>query len=270
MNALGLGLRTEEELYVHIHELLNDPAHADNPLRLPLEQLLDLSLAQNERLQRLVRISDGYHEVSRRQTESLNQQYDRQLRRLEKLARISDRYQNSLRELSEALKVAALQDPLTGLGNRRYLMDRLREETERVMRKGTSYCLAILDVDHFKSFNDSFGHEVGDQVLCEIAKSLRTQLRDYDFCGRWGGEEFLIILPETDLAEAGPVAERVRLAIKEIQVDTKGQPHLLSASVGLTHYRSGEGYSDTIKRADDALYRAKELGRDRLEISASA
>ncbi|MBF0255955.1 MAG: GGDEF domain-containing protein [Gammaproteobacteria bacterium] len=268
MNALGIGLRTEEELYVHIEELLKDPSHQSHPLRLALEQLYDLSLAQNERLQRLVRISDGYHEVSRHKTESLSQQYDRQLRRLEKLARISDRYQNSLRELSEALKIAALQDPLTGLGNRRYLMERLREESERVVRKGSPYSLALIDVDHFKSFNDSYGHEVGDQVLCLIAQSLRAQVREYDFCGRWGGEEFLIILPETDLEEATPVAERVREAIKEIRLEQSQEAISLSASLGLSCFRLGESFSETINRADDALYRAKELGRDRLEIAA--
>jgi diguanylate cyclase (GGDEF)-like protein len=267
VNALGLGLRTEEELYAHIEELLKDPSQEHNPLRLPLEQLFDLSQAQSERLQRLVRISDGYHEVSRHKTETLSQQYDRQLRRLEKLARISDRYQNSLRELSEALKIAALQDPLTGLGNRRYLMERLREESERVARKGSPYSLALIDVDHFKSFNDRFGHEVGDQVLCQIAQCLRAQIREYDLCGRWGGEEFLIILPQTDLAEAQPVAERALQAIKDIRLAQSG-PHVsLSASMGLSYLRKGEGYSETLKRADDALYRAKELGRDRLEIS---
>ncbi|MEO5342259.1 MAG: biofilm regulation diguanylate cyclase SiaD [Gammaproteobacteria bacterium SHHR-1] len=260
-------LHTEQELFARIRSLLDDTAQANNPLHDPLAELLQLSQTQNERLQRLVRISDGYHEVGRRQTETLTQQYDRQLRRLEKLARISDRYQNSLRQLSEALKVAALQDPLTGLGNRRYLMERLREESERVVRKGNPYALGLIDVDHFKTFNDRFGHEVGDRVLCEISQSLHLQLRDYDLCGRWGGEEFLIILPESDLAEAGAVAERVLQAIKEIHLEDIDSARGLTASMGLSLHQAGENYSETIRRADDALYRAKELGRDRLEIA---
>ena len=117
----------ESELLLEVESLLADPAHQDHPLRDALARLFEYSEGQRERLERLVRISDGYHDISRAQSQTLSERYDRQLRRLEKLARISDRYQNSLREMSEALRDAAFRDPLTGLGNRRFLMDRLRE-----------------------------------------------------------------------------------------------------------------------------------------------
>ncbi len=257
----------ENDLLEHIQSLLDDPSHQDNPLQPALQQLFIFSKNQQERLARLVRISDGYHAISRHQSLSLSEQYDKQLRRLEKLARISDRYQNSLRELSEALKETALHDPLTGLGNRRFLMERLREETERANRKNTPYGLAILDVDRFKSINDRYGHEAGDKALCAISEAIQNSLREYDICGRWGGEEFLILLPDTPLEHGLQVIERVRLNIDALQVqlqDNESPP--LSASLGLTLYRSGETFSDTINRADHALLEAKDTGRNRTVI----
>lgn len=258
-----LGVDPLEE---RIAALLADPAHAGNPLRAVLAELLAHSAAQRERLERLVRISDGFHRLERASSLTLAQRYDRQLRRIEKIARISDRYQHDLRALTESLKEAALRDALTGLGNRRFLMERLREETERVARGGGGYALAITDVDHFKSINDRHGHEGGDLALCRIADAIRTSVREYDLCGRWGGEEFLIMLPETQLDAAISVIERVRVSIAAIMLDAQ-QPAALSASFGLTTYRAGESYSDTLNRADTALFRAKANGRNRTECA---
>lgn len=259
---------TERDLLELIVALLADPAQRDNPLRSPLARLLAHSEWQRERLERLVRISDGYQQVARGESLNLAEQYDRQLRRLEKLARISDRYQNSLREMSEALKVAALHDTLTGLGNRRFLMERLKDETERASRKGLPYAVGILDVDHFKLVNDRFGHEAGDQTLCKIADAIQASLREYDQCGRWGGEEFLIILPDTSLVHAEQVAERIREAIKALALDFSDSALPgVTASIGITAYQPGEPYSDAINRADNALLLAKEAGRDRVELA---
>ncbi|WP_303786833.1 biofilm regulation diguanylate cyclase SiaD [Azovibrio restrictus] len=255
----------EHELVAQVEALLADPAHTDNPLRAALDALFESHAAQQERLARLVRISDGYHLLSRHHSQSLAEQYDRQLRRLEKLARISDRYQNSLRELSEALKDAALRDPLTGLGNRRFLMERIKEESERAGRKDVPYSLAILDVDHFKSINDQFGHEAGDTALSRIAQAIQNAIREYDLCGRWGGEEFLILLPETPLEFARQVVERVRQGIEELDFTflKQGAPRI-TASLGLTLHHPGEAYSDTLNRADGALLQAKSSGRNRI------
>lgn len=254
----------EADLTRLIQVLLADAAHQNNPLRAPLAQLFDSNLEQQSQLARLIKISDGYQHITHHRHVSLEQQYDKQLRRLEKLARISDRYQNSLRELSESLKEAALHDPLTGLGNRRFLMDRLAQESERATRKSAPFVLGILDVDHFKTINDRFGHEAGDTALCAIARAIEEALREYDVCGRWGGEEFLIMLPETPLDFAIQIAQRVRQGIKNIQFDFMDDH--ISASLGLAVYRLGERFSETLNRADAALSHAKSAGRDRVEV----
>lgn len=257
----------EEALIERAGALLGDPAHAGNPLLGTLLDLLRLSEVQHDRLKRLVRISDGYHLLERDSHLSLAQRYDRELRRIEKLARISDRYQNSLRELSEALKDAALHDPLTGLGNRRFLMERIKEETGRAARSGSVYALAILDVDRFKAINDHHGHEAGDQALMMIAEVIGQGRREYDICGRWGGEEFLILLPATTLAAAVPVLERVRTDIAAIALPGGRDQLMLTASFGATEHRPGEAFSDTLNRADAALYEAKAQGRNRIECA---
>ncbi len=263
----GDTLLTDDPRFIQqIEDLLADPSHQDNPLRGPLAALLEQNRNQQERMERLVRISDGYHSLSRNEVGTLSQRYDRQLRRIEKLSRISDRYQESMRQLNISLREAALHDPLTGMGNRRYLMDRLREEVERVLRNNHSFSLAILDIDHFKQVNDTFGHETGDQLLCELAHVIPATLREYDICGRWGGEEFLIIFPHTSIDDSREVSERIRSTIHQVTLPSIVEAHPISASFGLTEYHHGEGYSETIKRADDALYRAKELGRNRVEV----
>ena len=254
----------ETDLARQVQRLLADPAHQDNPLRGPLAALLEFNQEHQTQLSRLIRISDGYQHITRHRHLTLEQQYERQLRRLEKLARISDRYQNSLRELSESLKDASQHDALTGLGNRRLLMDRLLQETERANRKGTPFVLGILDVDRFKSINDRFGHAAGDTALCAIARAIEAALREYDLCGRWGGEEFLIMLPETPLDHALPVAQRMCQGIKNIRFDFM-DGHI-SASLGLAVYRAGERFSETLNRADVALSQAKSGGRDRVEV----
>ena len=265
MSDSHLLAQDEAELIRQIEALLADPAHQDNPLRDPMARLLSYNQGQRERLGRLVKISDGYHSISRNHNQSLAEQYDRQLRRLEKLARISDRYQNSLREVSETLKEASLRDTLTGLGNRRYLMEQIKEETKRANRKSAPYVLGILDVDHFKTVNDRFGHEAGDKALCAIAQAMLGALREYDLCGRWGGEEFVIMLPETTLDFAAQIAERVRQSIMEVSLDFLDTG--ISASLGLSTYRPGEPFSDTLNRADSALLKAKSVGRNRVEFA---
>lgn len=259
-----LGDFPDDPLLARVRRLLADSVYADNPLREPLAELLKSSDEQRQRLARLVKISDGYHLLSRDSKETLGQQYDRQLRRIEKLVKISDGYQLILRELSEALKEASLHDPLTNLGNRRFLMERLNEESLRANRTGDIYSLCIADIDFFKSINDRFGHDVGDKALCGVASVIREAIREYDICGRWGGEEFLLILPDTLKETAIQVAERVRGNMAEMRfarIDGS-----ISISLGVTCYICGENSSDTLKRADIALWRAKEGRRNRVEF----
>jgi diguanylate cyclase (GGDEF)-like protein len=191
------------------------------------------------------------------------------MRQLTRLTRISDRYQSMMRELNEALKETSTKDALTGIGNRRMLMERLKSETARAERLNRPLTLAIADVDRFKSINDTYGHETGDKLLIEIAQTLESEVRDYDLCGRWGGEEFLIIMPELQQQEAIVVVERVRNAICNLRVRNGDTLIEVSASFGIAERRIGESLSETINRADTALFAAKRAGRNRYEIAAN-
>ena len=140
-------------------------------------------------------------------------------------------------------------------------------------RKGMGFALIVLDLDHFKSINDHCGHEEGDRVLCEVAQLLRRTLRPSDIAGRWGGEEFLVVMPETTQEQATEVARRLMSELKTIKLQASGEPPVqaqvpltVRASLGLTTHKAGESYEATLHRADDAMYRAKEQGRDRLVI----
>jgi len=260
------GRRPQKELSERIDELLADPAHEHNPLRPALVELQAYCRAQDERLERLLRIADGYYAVARHDSRNQLERYERHVRRLEKLARISDRYQRDLRQMAETLREAALRDPLTGLGNRRFLMDRLQQEAEAARQNGTGFVLALVDIDYFKSINDNFGHEIGDQVLCRFAETLASTLREYDVCGRWGGEEFVILLPGTTLDAAARVIERLRAAIATMPLPMLGEGQGITASFGLAAFDPAEPLTRLLNRADAALYAAKNMGRNRLHL----
>ncbi|MCY1269398.1 putative diguanylate cyclase AdrA [compost metagenome] len=260
-------MNSERDLDLWIEALLEDPQYAGHPLREALYLKHQQSLDQLARLERIARISDGYQSMAREQTSTLSERYHKQLRQLEKVARISDRYQNMLRDLNVALREASTHDALTGIANRRLLMERLREESQRTQRNGHSYVLAMLDVDHFKQVNDTWGHEIGDRLLVEIGSALQAALRPYDLCGRWGGEEFLLLLPETRMAEAGPIIQRVRDDIRNMSVRIGTDTLSVTASFGVAEFSPGENYSQTLNRADAALLEAKRGGRDRCVFS---
>lgn len=257
--------RGESDLHDRVRALLDDPDERNNPMREVLEELLERSEQQRSRLEKLLRISDGYHDISRHKNLDLIKEYDRQIVRLEKLARISDRYQSRLLELNQELKELSLRDPLTGIGNRRFMRDRLDEEAARAGRNGSSLALAIMDVDHFKRVNDRLGHDAGDHVLCGVTDIVSEGLRDYDIFARWGGEEFLIVFPQSDIEVARGVCERLRLAIEKPTIVLDGAVIEVTASFGVTEFCSGEDPSETISRADVALRRAKDSGRNRVE-----
>lgn len=261
-------MRDNPELERTIERLLADPAYDDHPLRSPLAVLYTEFREALHRMERIARISDRYQSASRETALSLGERYSKQLRRLEKLARISDRYQSMMRDLNEALKDASTRDALTGIGNRRMLMERLKAEIGRAERTGRPLTLALVDVDRFKAVNDSYGHEAGDKVLVEIARVIGAGMRDYDLYGRWGGEEFLIIMPEVTAQEGVGVVERVRSAIAGLEMRIGAHCMVLSASFGVAQRLPGETMSDTINRADMALLAAKRAGRDRYEIAS--
>ncbi|WP_269530939.1 biofilm regulation diguanylate cyclase SiaD [Chitinimonas sp. BJYL2] len=245
-----------------VKRLLADPDYQDNPLRFPLSQLWHQHHELLNRLDRITRVSDVYQSMAREREQSMAERVDKQLRQLQKVARISDRYQQMMQDLNAALKEASTHDALTGLPNRRLLMERLRAEVERDERHQRSFCIALLDFDHFKLVNDRYGHDAGDAVLIEAGRCMQDEMRDYDLCGRWGGEEFLILLPETTMEIAVSIIERVRMAIAALKIRVGEEAISITVSSGLAAHRPGEAYADTLNRADAALLEAKRAGRN--------
>lgn len=169
------------------------------------------------------------------------------------------------KNLENDLTVMATTDDLTGLCNRRYFMELAERETARVLRYATPLSLLVIDLDHFKTVNDTFGHAAGDMVLRELAHVLRRELREVDIVGRLGGEEFAVLLPETELEEARRVAERLLSAIRAGRVPVKGGEARFTASIGVTAMSGREGsVGSLLKSADKAMYAAKAEGRDRV------
>ncbi len=153
-------------------------------------------------------------------------------------------------------------DWLTGLANRLMLERMFSSELEKVGRYGRPLSCVVMDLDHFKSINDTYGHEAGDTMLIEVADLLRQGVRKTDLLGRWGGEEFCIICPETDLEGAQTLAENLR---QRIDAHTFSVVENLTGSFGVTSHRLGDSRKSMVQRADEALYRAKKHGRNRVE-----
>jgi two-component system chemotaxis response regulator CheY len=175
-----------------------------------------------------------------------------------------------LSELLSREEALATRDSLTGLPNRRALSERVRVELSRAARARTSVGLILMDLDHFKRINDEFGHAAGDQALRQVAEVLQKGKRDYDFAGRWGGEEFLVVLPGTSLPQTAMVAERIRKAIETVRLDLDGTGRVeLKASLGVACAPPASppvGLDDLLRQADGALYRAKQEGRNCVRV----
>jgi two-component system, cell cycle response regulator len=182
------------------------------------------------------------------------------------------RYTDHLRDNVQNSIEAAITDALTGLHNRRYMETHLATLAEQAAGRGKPLALMMLDIDYFKSINDTHGHDAGDDVLREFAMRIRKSIRGIDLACRYGGEEFVIVMPETDLHVAGMVAERLRRSVAgEPFAIQKGAKRIeVTISIGLsTLERKGEPVADVLKRADTALYRAKHEGRNRVVAQAA-
>lgn len=176
------------------------------------------------------------------------------------------------RKYKEArLQRLACVDELSGVSNRRHLMERAEAERVQAERLDTPLTMLMLDVDHFKSINDRHGHSAGDRAIRAVGRACRDGLRAGDLAGRYGGEEFVVLLPETALTAAAALAERLRERIAGIEIEGReGVPFALTVSIGLTEFRRGQRLEDFIAAADGALYRAKMLGRNRVEATSGA
>ena len=158
----------------------------------------------------------------------------------------------------------AIRDELTGSHNRRHLIKLIEHEKERPTRLGAEFCLCLLDIDFFKRINDTYGHSAGDTVLREFALTVQRHVRERDSFGRYGGEEFLLMMPETRIDEALLMAERVRLSIEKLHLPEIAPDFAVSVSIGVAEFRNGESIGQTVARADEALYQAKSSGRNRV------
>lgn len=167
----------------------------------------------------------------------------------------------------EKLERLANFDSLTGLYNRRAILGKLRELVKLANRYKEDFSLSMLDIDYFKTVNDRYGHLTGDEVLEETAALIRRNTRDTDIAGRYGREEFIIILPKTNLSSAWVVAERIRTIIEKAEMkDSAGNVFAITVSQGLCGWERGEDAYSLISRADEALYKAKQKGRNRVQI----
>ena len=175
------------------------------------------------------------------------------------------------------LRRSGFTDVLTGWHNRRYLQARMKEELARACRDGSSLVCTMLDIDHFKRINDNWGHAAGDTVLRELAQRIDAEVRTSDVAARFGGEEFVILLPNTTCADGHYLAERIRNAIAAAPFELPGGRHVpVTVSIGIAEFDPGAGDGDLkslgdalIARADVALYAAKAAGRDRVAVEAA-
>ncbi|WP_441229996.1 GGDEF domain-containing protein [Tardiphaga sp. 215_C5_N2_1] len=174
------------------------------------------------------------------------------------------RRSNDLAAANARIEELAQLDELTGALNRRYIMKCLNDEIAKAQRNATTCCIAIIDLDHFKKINDCFGHPVGDEVLRAFAISVFANIRTIDRFGRQGGEEFLLILPDTDIDLAIQTLDRLRGLITELNWSAIAQDLTLTISAGISAIRPNDTPEDILARADLALYRAKDTGRDRV------
>ena len=184
-----------------------------------------------------------------------------------RLGRLRERLSAQKRELRAALgRIEALanRDEVTGLHNRRFMLAQLEHEHARCARSGHPFCVALIDIDHFKRVNDEYGHAAGDDVLKALAATGLGQLRDADVLARWGGEEFLVLLPNTPVNLAVKGIERVREKVAASMFTTGTLLLQVTVSAGLAEYRSQESVSQLVERADRALYEAKAGGRNRV------
>ncbi len=203
-------------------------------------------------------------------SDSLLREKDTIVNELIESKKLLEKYSNNLEEMveqrTEILKWLSITDPLTGLYNRRYFIEQIELEFKRSKRYNRDLSLLMLDIDHFKSVNDNYGHQVGDIVLRKISSIIINQLRDSDLAFRYGGEEFMVILPETKADDAINVAKRMKQEILETEHTYRNLNFKVTASIGIVSLKDKLGKfktaDDIIKKVDDNLYKAKNSGRN--------
>lgn len=163
---------------------------------------------------------------------------------------------------------SALQDPLTGVGNRNSMQQTLQRDIHSARRHAQSLTVLMIDIDHFKRVNDSYGHSAGDSVLVQVAQSIQQQLRAVDALFRYGGEEFLAVLPNTDKQQASLVAKRILNSLEQLKAQAADQEIQVTVSIGSAALNADDTLETLLQRADSALYRAKKQGRNQVQAAS--
>lgn len=192
----------------------------------------------------------------------LTQQLSEMQTKLDEMEKLAEIAQHAIEEQRKR----AMHDALTGLPNREAYQERVAQEIHRIQRYGGKLSLMVCDIDLFKRINDTYGHLAGDKVLKIIAKSLQKNLRDSDFIARFGGEEFVALMPETSVNEAKIVAEKLRKKVEGSPFNFKKEPVQITISFGISEFAQGETLDEVFARADKALYKAKENGRNQIQL----
>jgi len=206
-------------------------------------------------------------DVSHAEILRLKEELDKTRQELENAKRIIRAKEIELNAILAQADEVSHTDALTYLPNRRQVINHLQKEVHRAERYKTPVSISMIDIDHFKKINDTYGHTVGDQVLLQLANMLRGGIRESDMVGRYGGEEFLIVLPNTKLQRAAEMAARLCKTIRQNDIDV-GKKANLTVSIGVAEYRHGEeNWQKFLSRADMALYAAKNAGRNRWAAS---
>ena len=251
-------LKLDDSLREHVDHI---DAHVESA-----DDLDGLRQVVRERIDRIRQQVQAFQQGEERRQEDVESD-NHQLR--EKLARLEDQtrmLEDQLKQSEEKL----FRDNLTGLPNRLAFDHRVRLETARMRRDGSSLTLAIWDLDHFKDINDQLGHQAGDKTLIIVAKTFMDQIRDVDMIARFGGEEFVMLLPKANGEEARIVVERIREKLARTKLRYRGKEIGVTASCGLAEFAAGEEMETVFARADDALYQAKEQGRNQSVLSAES
>jgi len=251
--------------------MTNSPERSDSEFSLFDEEERILRRADSM-IAKLEEVSGGLSALA----DAYRQGYSEQRR----MVRISDRLQFDLHKANQALeaenkvrvgleaelRLIATVDVLTGLYTRRHILELGDQEEQRWRRHGGHLSLALIDIDHFKKVNDTYGHASGDEVLKRFAEVCRKTFRQIDFIGRFGGEEFLVVLPDTGMDDACAIAERLRLHTENENIELHNSTIKITASIGVSEMnQSDTSLEQAISRADAALYRAKDNGRNRIE-----
>ena len=172
-----------------------------------------------------------------------------------------------LQQAHEINKLLATTDELTGLYNRRYFMDKLAAQKALSERNGTDFVVFYCDLDHFKHINDTFGHHTGDIVLQKFSEILKASIREIDYAARFGGEEFVCLLVDTDIANARKVTERIRKSLADFNFNDIAPSLHATVSIGISNFKQYNTIQETLMSADNRMYRAKQLGRNRVIYS---